>query len=147
VLHVRYTCREAGHLKADAVSHVKENVLQAVDSQVQLFSLNYDFAEAWHGFVSAATDGTRVLNISLDKNHFPYWAKVLGMEDGLTATFCCIDWPKKRLALASKTLALTGDAESGWTLSVTNANAEVFAFLKKNRENKVYMSISYSGLA
>ena len=144
VLHIRYTCREAGHLKQDAVTFVTENVLQAPDNLFQLFSLNYDFANAWHAFTAAGSDAQRVLNIKIDRNNFPYWTKILGMEDGLTATFACIDWGKKRLTLATKNIALTGDAENGWTLQITNANAEIFAFLKKNMANKVYMSISYT---
>lgn len=144
VLHIRYTCREAGHLKQDAVTFVTENVLQAPDNLFQLFSLNYDFVNAWHTFTAAGSDAQRVLNIKVDRNNFPYWTKTLGMEDGLTATFACIDWGKKRLTLATKNIDLTGDAENGWTLQLTNANAEIFAFLKKNMANKVYMSISYT---
>jgi hypothetical protein len=144
VMHIRYTCREAGHLKQDAVTFVTENVLQAPDNLFQLFSLNYDFANAWHTFTAAGSDAQRVLNIKVDRHNFPYWTKTLGMEDGLTATFACIDWGKKRLTLATKNIDLTGDAENGWTLQITNANAEIFAFLKKNMTNKVYMSVSYT---
>ncbi|HEX6429575.1 MAG TPA: hypothetical protein VF008_17910 [Niastella sp.] len=147
ILHIRYTCREAGHLKPDAVTYVKEDVLQVQDNLLQLFSINYDFTNAWHSFTTAANDPQRVLNIKIDKNHFPYWTKTLGMEDGLTATFSCIDWKKKRLTLATKTIAFQGDAENGWTLQINNTNAEIFAFLKKNMANKVYLSVSYAALA
>jgi hypothetical protein len=146
VLHIRYTCREAGHLKQDAVTFVTEEVLQTPDNLLQLFSINYDFAAAWHAFTTAGTDAQRVLNIKVDKNNFPYWTKTLGMSDGLTATFSCIDWSKKRLTLAAKTIAFTGDAETGWTLQLTSTTpnaAEIFAFLKKNMANKVYLSVSY----
>jgi hypothetical protein len=144
VLHIRYTCREAGHLKPEAVQFVKENVLQVQDNLLQLFSINYDFATAWHAFTAAASDPQRVLNIRIERNHFPYWTKPLGMEDELTATFSCIDWNKKRLTLATKTIQLQGDADTGWTLQINNTNAEIFAFLKKNINNKVYLSISYT---
>ncbi len=70
VMHIRYTCREAGHLKQDAVTSVTDDVLQTPDNLMQLFSLNYDFANAWHAFTSAASDAQQVLNIQLDRNRF-----------------------------------------------------------------------------
>jgi hypothetical protein len=145
VLHIRYTCREAGHLKTDAVTHVKEDILQAQDSMLQLFCVNYDFATPWHGFTSAANDAQRKFEIAIDKGRFPYHAQSLGMEDGITASFACIDWSKKRLALATQNVQFQGDAENGWTLLVNAATTpEVFAFLKKNKNNKVYMVVSYT---
>ena len=114
------------------------------DNLLQLFSINYDFPTAWHQFTSAASDAARKLEIAIDKNHFPYWTKPIGMEDSLTATFCCIDWVKKRLTLATKTIAFTGDEINGWSLLVNNTNAEVFSFLKKNSKNKVYMAVAYT---
>lgn len=144
ILHIRYTCREAGHLKPDAVTHVKEDVLQVQDNLLQLFSINYDFSTAWHQFTSAASDAVRKLEIPIDKNHFPYWTNPLGMEDSLTATFCCIDWTKKRLTLATKTIQFQGDEITGWNLLVNNTNAEIFSFLKKNIKNKIYLAVSYT---
>ena len=144
ILHIRYTCREAGHLKSDAVTHVKEDVLQVQDNLLQLFSINYDFSTAWHQFTAAASDAVRKLEIAIDKNHFPYWTNPLGMEDSLTATFCCIDWTKRRLTLATKTIQFQGDEINGWNLLVNNTNAEIFSFLKKNIKNKIYLAVSYT---
>ncbi len=76
---------------------VTENILQAPDNLFQLFSLNYDFANAWHTFTTAGSDAQRVLNIKVDGTCFLTGQRHLGMEDGLTATFACIDWGKKGL--------------------------------------------------
>lgn len=142
VLHIRYTAREAGHLKAHAVTHVKEDALQVPDTLLQLFTLNHDFSTSWHRFASAANDGERILELAVSKDQFPYWVKPLGMEDALTATFAAIDWNKNRLTLAPQTVNLAGDAETGWTLNINNASP-VFPFLKKYRNGKVYMAVNY----
>jgi hypothetical protein len=143
ILHIRYTCREAGHLKADAVTHVKEDVMQVKDNLLQLFSINNDFSNAWHGFTSAVNDAARKLELAVGKHHFPYGTGSLGIDDLLTATICTIDWKKKRLVLATKTIPFTGDETAGWQLTINNTNAEIFAFLKKNMAGKVYMAVSY----
>jgi hypothetical protein len=142
VLHLRYTAREAGHLRAGAATHVKEEVLQQPDSLLQLFGLNSDFGDEWNQFTQAANDASRKLELSVSADDFPYWLKRLGMSDTLVATFGVIDWSKNKLTIAPATVALTGDADTGWTLSV-DENSPVFAFLKKNRANKMYMAISY----
>jgi hypothetical protein len=141
VLHVRYTAREAPLLEAGAVDAVK-SVLQDPTSLVQLFTLNYDFGDAWYAFTSAATDATRQLNLAVTKDLFPYWVNPLGMGDGLVATFSVIDWVKHKLTLAPGAVTLAGDATSGWTLNVAQG-APVFAFLKKWMGSKVYLSVSY----
>ncbi|MEY2512821.1 MAG: hypothetical protein QOJ89_179 [bacterium] len=142
VLHMRYTAREAGHLAAAASTHVKEDVLQDPDSLLALFGLNYDFGDAWNAFVTAADDGSRQLALSLSQDHFPYWAKRLGIDDTLVATFAVIDWKKGKLTIAPATVTLAGDAAGGWTLTVGQASP-VFAFLKKNRAARIYMAVSY----
>jgi len=142
VLHLRYTAREAGHLRADASAHVKEDVLQQPDSLLQLFGLNSDFGDEWNQFRQAADDASRKLELSVSEDDFPYWLKRLGMSDTLVATFGVIDWAKNKLTIAPATVTLDGDVDNGWTLSVDQDSA-VFGFLKKNRANKVYMAISY----
>ncbi len=69
---------------------------------------------------------------------FPYWVKPLGMDDAVLATFAVIDWKKNKLTIAPAAIALTGDAQTGWTLSVDH-ESDVFPFLKKNSGNKIYM--------
>ena len=142
VLHLRYTAREAGHLRSAAATHVKEDVLQDPDSLLQLFNLNYDFGGAWNQFVSAPSDAERELNLSLSENDFPYWTKRLGLDDALVATFGVIDWKKGKLTIAPATVAPAGDAAAGWTVHVDLASP-VFAFLNKNITGKIYMAISY----
>jgi hypothetical protein len=117
-------------------------VLQQPDSLLQLFGLNSDFGDEWNQFRQAADDASRKLELSLSEDDFPYWLKRLGMSDTLVATFGVIDWTKNKLTIAPATVALDGDVDNGWTLSV-DQNSAVFPFLKKNRANKVYMAISY----
>jgi hypothetical protein len=141
VLHFRYTAREAGQLRPAAVAHVKE-VLQDPSSLLQLFCLNYDFGDAWFAFKAVATDVTRELNLSVTQDLFPYWVKPMGMDDTLVATLAVIDWTKHKLALAPATVQLTGDAAAGWTMHVNQGSA-VFPFLKKYKDSKIYMAVSY----
>jgi len=142
ILHVRYTAREAGQLKPDATVAVKD-VMQASNELLQLFTLNFDFATPWYLFTSAASDALRKLDLSVSKDLFPYWVNPVGMDDNIIASFCCIDWKKNKLTIASKTATLAGDATAGWTLSIDNTS-DIFPFLKKNMANKVYMAVSFA---
>ncbi|MBC7826535.1 MAG: toxin [Chitinophagaceae bacterium] len=143
ILHIRYTAREAGHLKADVVTHIKEDILQSTGNLLQLLTLNHDFATAWHSFVSENNDAVRKLEIKITKDSFPYWTKPLGMDDLLKATFGSIDWKKNRLTLAPQQVDFTGDEATGWSL-VIDKDSPVFAFLKKNKLNKVHMGVVYA---
>lgn len=143
ILHIRYTAREAGQLRGAAATFVKEEVLQEPDTLVRLFSLNYEFADAWHAFRSAANDAARRLELAVDQDRFPYWVKHLEMDDALTATFAVADAEKKKLVIAPAAVALAGNAEDGWTLTVDNTSP-VFAFLKKHMGRKVHMLMGYA---
>lgn len=142
ILHIRYTARDASHLEADAIDNVKTGVLENAGNLLQLLTLNQDFATDWQRFATAATDDVRKLNITLGVDLFPYWANILGMDDTLTCSFCCIDWTKHKLAIAPKTVAVVKDPDKGWVLSI-DKTSDVFAFLKKNMANKVYMAVGY----
>jgi hypothetical protein len=142
VLHIRYTAREAGNLRADAVQHIRDDVLQDPDTLAQLFSLNYDFPDAWNPFVSAVDDAHRTMTLRVTTDYFPYWVNPLGMSDDITATFAVIDKAKHKLSVAPAALQFVGDATNGWTLTI-DQNSPVFAFLKKYRTEVVHMTISY----
>lgn len=141
VFHLRYTAREAGQLRPAATAHVKE-VLQDPSTLLQLFCLKYDFGDAWFAFQSPANDASRLLDLSVNQDLFPYWVKRLGMEDALVATFAVINWGKRKLTVAPATVNFAGDATAGWTMHVDQGSA-VFPFLKKYRDAKVYMAVSY----
>ncbi len=143
ILHLRYTAREAGHLKSDAVTYLKESILQDPATLLQLFCLNYDFAAPWQVFTTAADDAGRILTLNVTQDQFPYWVKPLGIDDAVNATFAVIDWKKNKLTIAPAALALTGDAQTGWTLTV-DQTSDVFPFLKKNMASKIYMAVSYT---
>jgi hypothetical protein len=147
ILHIRYTCREAGHLLTAATTYIKEEILQEPqnDELLQLFNINHDFPNEWNLFRTATNNLQRKLILNVDKNNFPYWTKPLGMEDTITATFCSIDWKKKRLALATESIDFTGDADTGWSLTIDNTQNVLFGFLNKVRtENRnAYVAISY----
>jgi Tc toxin complex TcA C-terminal TcB-binding domain len=145
VLHLRYTAREAGHLRAAAAAHVKQDVLEAPEGLLQLFTVNHDFPGPWSGFANAADDPSRRLQLTITQDHFPYWVSRLGIGDQLAATFAVIDRQKNKLTIAPASVDLSGpDATEGWTLSLDQASAPVFGFLKRNRDAKVYMAVSYT---
>jgi len=148
VMHIRYTAREAGHLKAEASKFVKEEILQKQESGLlQLFNINAEFGGEWQLFRSAANNNTRKLELNISKNQFPYWTKPLGMEDTLVATLCYIDMEKKKLSIAGENLTLAGDATNGWNLTIDNTLPVLFNFLNKIRQadGVAYMVISYMG--
>lgn len=142
VLHMRYTAREAGNLRVDAVKHVQEEVLQAPDTLAQLFSLNHDFADEWHPFQTASNDAQRAMTLQITKDHFPYWVQPLGMDDEIVATFAVVDTTKHKLSVAPAAVTFAGDSEAGWSLTV-DSTSPVFAFLKKYKTKNIHMSVSY----
>lgn len=147
ILHIRYTCREAGHLAVAATDHLKEDILQSPDGGLlQLFNLNSEFAGEWNLFRTAAGDADRKLTLKLNGNNFPYWTKPLGMEDAIVATFCSIDWEKNRLSVAAENIPFEGDADNGWSLTIDPAKAVPFNFLNKVRnENRIaYAVVAYA---
>jgi hypothetical protein len=141
VLHLRYTAREAGHLRKAASDSVKE-VLAEPETLFQLFCLNHDFGGEWQLFTTAASDETRQLSLSIGQDHFPYWVNRLGMNDTLVTTFAVIDWSKNKLLVAPAAVPFTGDAQQGWKMKI-DKDSPVFAFLKKYGARKVYMAVSY----
>jgi hypothetical protein len=145
VLHLRYTGRPARQLAAPALAYLTDEVLSDPKNLMQLFTLNYDYGPAWHGFASAASDAVRKLHVGVTTEMFPYWLKKTGMDDSLVATFSVIDFAKGKLTLAPAVQAFVGDAEAGWTLDVAQGSP-VFPFLKKYAAAgaKVHMSVSYS---
>jgi hypothetical protein len=143
VLHLRYTAREAGALKSAAVEHVATEVLTDPENLERLFSLRYDFADAWRAFATALDDASRTLEVAISQDHFPYWLQRLGMDDQIVATFAVTDRAKRKLVVAPATVDFAGDAENGWTLSIGQASP-VFAFLKKYMAENVSMAVSYA---
>ncbi|MBP9881841.1 MAG: hypothetical protein KBF32_00470 [Chitinophagales bacterium] len=146
VMHIRYTCREAGHLKKAATDYVQDDILKLPEGGLlQLFNVLNEFTGAWQSFKSVASKPARVLTIAVDKNKFPYWTKALGMEDTLTATFCSIDLKKNKLIVASQNIDFLGDADTGWSLTVDNTINAVLSFLNSAVDNNrnVYMVVSY----
>lgn len=146
VLHIRYTARAAGALRAPAVTALREDVLPAPGAFLQLFTLQHEFGTEWSAFAAASSDATRRLSLSLDTGHFPYSAQRAGMADELVAAFAVIDWDKRRLSLAPTKVDLAGSAAEGWTLQV-GQDSPVFGFLKKHTTDSgplVYMTVSYA---
>jgi hypothetical protein len=145
VFHLRYTGRPARQLAAPAFAYLTDEVLSDPVNLVQLFTLNFDFASAWQGFVSAPSDAQRTLAVDVTAEMFPYWLKKLGMADALVATFSVIDFAKGKLALAPAVANFTGDAQAGWNLTVAQ-DSPVFPFLKKHAAAgaRVHMSVSYA---
>lgn len=146
VLHVRYTAREAGALRAAAVASLRDEVLPAPGAFLQLFTVQHEFAAAWSAFAGASSDATRRLSLTLDTGHFPYGAQRAGLADELVAVFAVIDWDKRRVALAPAKVDLSGSAAAGWTLDVAQGSP-VFGFLKKQAAVPgalVHMAVSYA---
>ena len=143
VLHLRYTAREAGHLKSAAVEHVTEEVLVDPATSERLFTLPADFAEAWSAFRAVPNDAARRLDLAVGRDDFPYWVNRLGMADELVATFAVTDRDRRKLSLAPAAVELAGDAAGGWTLSVDDASP-VFPFLKRHAAGHVMMTVSFA---
>lgn len=149
IIHIRYTCREAGHLKTAATDLIKDEVLVANNGEMlQLFHLGSEFGSAWQLFKSAPTDLARKLTVSVDKNNFPYWTRHIGLDDNLIATFCSIDLKKNKLIVATQNLDFEGDADSGWNLTVNSTENVVFNFLKSavSQKRNVYMVVAYKAV-
>ena len=144
VLHLRYTAREAGHLRhAAASSTSRARCCQTPRDWYELFTLNDDFGDAWAAFGAAADDATRRLRLTVRAEQFPYWVSRVGVGPDLVATFSTIDPAKGRLTLAPATATLAGSPADGWLLDLGDDH-DAFAFLKKHRAETVHLSVSYT---
>jgi hypothetical protein len=143
LIHLRYTAREAGHLK-QAASEAVKGVLEEADTLFQLFCLNNDFASAWSQFTNATDNATRQLSIAVNQDRFPYWVERLGMDDQLKATFAVIDLDNGKLTVAPETVLFV-DEQDDWTMTIGQGSPDsVFRFLEKYLNRKVYMAVSYN---
>jgi hypothetical protein len=118
-------------------------VLSAPDTLERLFTLPYDFADAWAAFAAAASDAERTLELAVTQDQFPYWVKRLGIDDAIVATFAVVDGAKSKLSLAPAAVPFAGDAASGWTLTIDDTSP-VFPFLEKYIGARVHMTVSYA---
>lgn len=95
----------------EASNYIKEEVWEnSMGGFVQMFSLQSEFASEWHLFKSSE-EVTRKLELNISKIHFPYWMNSVQMDGTLEATFCSIDWEKKKLS-ASKSVDLDGNEDT-----------------------------------
>jgi hypothetical protein len=67
------------------------------------------------------------------------------VEDTIVATFCSIDLTKNKLNTAIANIEFTGDADTGWSLTIDSTKEVPFGFLKKVNTDKriAYVAISY----
>ena len=71
ILHLRYTARQGGSLKKDAVARVRELIDDASTSGlVHLFSLRQEFPSEWQKFLTSTENEDFVATIK--KEYFPY---------------------------------------------------------------------------
>lgn len=85
VLHIRYTAREGGEsMKSAALNNLKAKIgkAQTVGS-TRLFSMRHEFPTEWAKFKSTAPGTLATLSFNLLPQHFPFWAKKLGLPKGV----------------------------------------------------------------
>jgi hypothetical protein len=129
--------RVRGHLKRAAVARVRE-ILQEPDSLLQLFCLNYDFGDAWFAFTSATTAPTRILDLAVNEDRFPY---------GSSRSAWTTRWSRRLPSSTGKAQGGGGSCDGAvcrrrrerWTIHVDQGSA-VFPFLKKYNDSKVSMA-------
>ena len=145
VLHLRYTGRPARQLAAPALEYLKDEVLSKPENLIQLFTLNHDFGNAWHEFVSAASDRDRIMHLDLSMDMFPYWLNKTDMDDTLAVTFSVIDFDKEQLTVGPRMENIQGNSEAGWSIDIAPGSS-AFTFLKEQASAgaTVYMSMSYA---
>lgn len=82
ILHLRYTAREDGGLKESAVTYIKNFIMNSDDLDLpdqplmRMFSMKHEFPTEWHKFLHpGVVGGEQVLNITIGKNRFPFFAQ------------------------------------------------------------------------
>lgn len=81
IIHISYTAKEdAGLFKNSAVAHLKDFLTNAAESSkqplIRMFNMKQEFSSEWHKFLNPPIVGTdQVLSVSLQKEHFPFFAK------------------------------------------------------------------------
>lgn len=140
ILHIRYTCREAGHLADSVKEHINEILQAPNDGLLQLFNINSDFANEWNKFKTAANVNDQKLTLNINKNNFPYWIKPQALKDGLAAEFYTIN-ENKLVQMVEKT-AFNANADGGWSLTIDSNKEVFFKFLNDNK--MIYMAVYFT---
>lgn len=144
VLTIRYTAREAGHLAAAATTALREDVLAQTGILTHLVDVASVFVAKWHAFAAADTDATRILDLRIRSEHFPYWAAGAGLGEEVVATFIVIDLDKHKLVVAPIALTLRADDAGSWALHVDEDTDALFPFLKKHRAAAVQLLLGFT---
>ena len=81
ILHLNYTARENGGLfKDNALTYIKQFIenFNGLDEQpfILMFSMRHEFPTEWHRFLHPTADGgEQVLNFTIGKERFPFFAQ------------------------------------------------------------------------
>lgn len=115
ILHVRYTAREAGILRGEAVTYLKETALPTTP-YLMLLSLPHDYSTEWYQFISTPAAS---LPLSIQAEHLPYWSKAVDLDRPLTGTLYHIKDGKKLTTLVAN-LSLEKQ-DNTWIKTLTQA--------------------------
>ena len=81
ILHIKYTAREDGALKARVISNLTDILADLPNERV--FSLRQEFPTQWHRFLQSADSAeTALLELPLTPEMFPFFAKDKTIEVG-----------------------------------------------------------------
>jgi len=81
ILHISYTAREdAGSFRDSVVRYLRDFLTNLADLSTQplmrMFSMKHEFSNEWHKFLHpAAAVDNQILSVTLQKEHFPFFAK------------------------------------------------------------------------
>ena len=141
---MRYTAREAGHLKAPAVEHVTSEVLSDPE---ELGATVHAAGRLRRRLAGVRRRRQRRTSARWSSPSRRTTSRTGSSGSGWTTRSSppspSIDEAKHKLSLAPAAVAFDGDAENGWTLTINNASP-VFPFLKKHLAGRVYMTVSYA---
>ena len=144
ILHLRYTAREGGALKSEAVKQIEELVKDTKESGLaRSFSLKHDFSTEWHRFVNSTEDEN--LKIDIKKDHFPYIAQGFDIKVSKIQLFAITDGELKPRNIDNIPLNTVNDdindiAKNNQAKLAIASDAKV---LTRDKEAQVFLVLSY----
>lgn len=133
ILHLRYTAREAGNLRQSAGAAVQSTLAEG-EGQPFLLSLQHEFPEAWHRFVTEKEQ----FDLQITPAHLPYWTSGLSIGETLPLLFCALDFKNRRLLFSQASQALRNGVSGNWELMINN-ESPLLSFINEHVKQPLHV--------
>ena len=138
ILLMRYTAREAGNLREEAIAAVITSIAQ---EHFTMFSIKHEFPQAWSSFINATGDQQK-LSIAISQSQLPYWYNFQSFSDTSLPFFLYVtDLASKQLKIIPSGERKLAYADGKWSVDISSGDGDtaLVNFLKGNSDKEIFI--------